>query len=426
MALKRLPQAERLLSGALSAFLSDVATTMTVNNPPDANKLPTYIEIEPDSAAPETVRAIGVSGNVVTIERGVYTGGVGSEHQANSVYKQKITSVHWDAIVAALESGYITEDPSQTFTQNSVTEFQIEDVDHTAYYQLGRILRLNGTADCVVTGSSYAGGHTVVTVSGDNVPASITSIELGIQPRDMTALAALAVDTINEGTPGAGVTVDGVLLKDSQVSTDQINEKTSGAGVTVDTLLIKDGEINLASGKNIQVNSVDPWRTIDIVPGFLKPTTTSPCGDPTKVEAGTNDVDYDVLDFDKTTQERAYANIQMPDSYDGGVVQFRFIWTCTGGGAAQTVQMLLSGRALANDDAIDQAMGTAVGVSDTWIADGDIHISAWSGDVTLAGTPAGGQLAHLLLARDVANDDLAVDARIIGVQLRFKQGTYSD
>ena len=71
----------------------------------------------------------------------------------------------------------------------------------------------------------------------------------------------------------------------------------------------------------------------------------------------------------------------------------------------------LSGRSLANDDAIDQAMGTAVGVSDTWIADGDIHISAWSADVTLAGSPAGGQFVHLLLARDVDNDDLDCDGR---------------
>lgn len=415
----------------MSAFLSDVATSATVNNPPDANKLPTYLEIEPDSDAPETVRVIAVSGNIITIERGVYTGGVGTEHQANSVYKQKITSVHWDAIVAALESGYITEDPSQTFTRNSVTEFQIEDVDHTAYYQAGRILRVNGSTDCLVVGSSYTGGHTVVTVSGDNLPTPITSIELGIQPRDMTALSSLildslSVDTISEKTSAAGVTIDGVKLKDSQPYTDQINEKTSGAGVTVDQLLIKDGEINLATGKNIQVNSVDPWRTIDIVPGFLKPATTSGCADPAKVEAGTNDVDYDVLDFDTTSQERAYANIQMPDSWDGGVVQFRFIWTAAGGSAAQTLQMLLSGRALANDDAIDQAMGTAVAVSDTWIANGDIHISDWSGDITLAGSPAAGQLVHLLLARDVANDNLAGDARIIGIQLRFKQGQYSD
>lgn len=52
---------------------------------------------------------------------------------------------------------------------------------------------------------------------------------------------AHTTDTISEKTVDAGVTVDGVKHKDSQVYTDQINEKTTDAGVTVDGLLIKDG-----------------------------------------------------------------------------------------------------------------------------------------------------------------------------------------
>jgi hypothetical protein len=53
-------------------------------------------------------------------------------------------------------------------------------------------------------------------------------------------------DTISEQTPNAGVTVGGVLCKDSTVTaddvkTDKISEETSGAGVTVDKYLIKDG-----------------------------------------------------------------------------------------------------------------------------------------------------------------------------------------
>ena len=50
-----------------------------------------------------------------------------------------------------------------------------------------------------------------------------------------------AFDTITEYTAATGVTVDGVLLKDAQVSTDVINENNSGNGVTVDGMLIKDG-----------------------------------------------------------------------------------------------------------------------------------------------------------------------------------------
>ena len=56
-------------------------------------------------------------------------------------------------------------------------------------------------------------------------------------------------DIISEKTSGAGVTIDGVLIKDGGVSfadgaalaADVISEKTSAAGVTVDGALIKDG-----------------------------------------------------------------------------------------------------------------------------------------------------------------------------------------
>lgn len=50
----------------------------------------------------------------------------------------------------------------------------------------------------------------------------------------------LQVDVINENTVATGVTVDGVLLKDSTVTTDTINEKTPAAGVTIDGATLKD------------------------------------------------------------------------------------------------------------------------------------------------------------------------------------------
>lgn len=52
--------------------------------------------------------------------------------------------------------------------------------------------------------------------------------------------AEVSTDTISEKTAAAGVTIDGVLLKDSAVTTDTINEKTAAAGVTIDGTLLKD------------------------------------------------------------------------------------------------------------------------------------------------------------------------------------------
>jgi len=89
--------------------------------------------------------------------------------------------------------------------------------------------RRDGTASTMV--------YVMVSTTWTAIPAlggagSFTTID---------ASGALTVDTINEHTAAAGVTADGVLLKDSQVTTDQINEKTATAGVTVDGCLIKDG-----------------------------------------------------------------------------------------------------------------------------------------------------------------------------------------
>ena len=55
-------------------------------------------------------------------------------------------------------------------------------------------------------------------------------------------------DSIAEKTSGAGVTVDGVILKDGQVKTDYVVEKTAGTGVNIDSVLLKDGGIHTEDG----------------------------------------------------------------------------------------------------------------------------------------------------------------------------------
>lgn len=81
------------------------------------------------------------------------------------------------------------------------------------------------------------------------------------------ALAGSVVqtDTIDETTSAAGVTIDGLLIKDSQASTDQINEKTSAAGVTIDGALLKDGRSNLGR----QVQALTASAAISIKSGLV-------------------------------------------------------------------------------------------------------------------------------------------------------------
>ena len=66
----------------------------------------------------------------------------------------------------------------------------------------------------------------------------------------------ILTDTIGEYTSAAGVTVDGVGLKDGTVVTDTIVEQTSANGVDVDGVLLKDSSVTATSSSADVADSV--------------------------------------------------------------------------------------------------------------------------------------------------------------------------
>lgn len=220
-------------------------------------------------------------------------------------------------------------------------------------------------------------------------------------------------------------TVSASAITASEIVADKISERTSASGVIIDSVRMKDGHVQLKTDGNIKELTATPWKTIDFPAGALSPTTTCPCADIATLEASTNDIDHKVLAFDKDADEKAFVNFTMPGNWDAGVIQFRYIWTTAGGSdASETVVMELAGRAYGDDEAIEQAKGTAVEKSDAWLAVGDLHVSGWSGDVTLPGATAG-DWVHLEIARDVSEDILPADAQLIGIQIRYKELFYN-
>jgi len=238
---------------------------------------------------------------------------------------------------------------------------------------------------------------------------------------DNTAILA-AIGASNPYAVLAHVTVDSgeTTILDADIS-DQRTEATIAAyNFTVNTLL------NLATGVNIKVNSANPYRTISLPAASLAPTTTAGCAELAKTEAGTNDVDYRTLDFDTTTQEYSFVHFQMPDSWDGGTIKAKFTWTAASGSGG--VAWGCKGRAYANDDAIDQAYGTEQLITDTLITAADIHETDYTPDITLAGSPLGGQWVQLKVYRIPGNgsDTLGVDAKLIGVTIKYSVKQFSD
>lgn len=148
-------------------------------------------------------------------------------------------------------------------------------------------------------------------------------------------------------------------------------------------------------------------------------TTTRTTNGPTSanLESTTNKVMRSVLDFDASTDEFAQFHIRSPKSNNEGTMTAVFVWENASG--TGDVVWGIQGLARSDDDAIDTAFGTAVTVTDSVTAAGDVMISAETSAFTIGGTIAEGDWLSFQVYRDAdaGGDTLAVDARLIGVML---------
>ena len=169
-------------------------------------------------------------------------------------------------------------------------------------------------------------------------------------------------------------------------------------------------------------------QTIWIPAAAITPTKSNGCASRTQVETTAGRPDMDVLDFDTSADEHAQFSVAFPKSWNLGTVTFQAFWTST---ATDTdgVAWGLQGVACSNDGTIDVAYGTPVVVTDDNIsAAEDLLVTAESGAVTIAGTPADDDICYFRIFRDVsdANDDMTEDARLIGIKLFFTTDANND
>jgi hypothetical protein len=204
---------------------------------------------------------------------------------------------------------------------------------------------------------------------------------------------------------------------------DQIDFKTSGA----DAFRMKATDFDLVgAAANITVAGADPKRTLYVPASAMYPSTTAACASLAQVETSTNKVNVKVLDFDGAGSSKEYAEfgVQSPTYWDASTVTAQFIWLASAGSG--TVNWEIQGGAFSDDDALDAAYGTLQEVTDTVTAIGDVHISAETSAITVAGTPVAGDWLQFRIARDPANDTDTSDARLMGVRIRFGITQYND
>ena len=194
-----------------------------------------------------------------------------------------------------------------------------------------------------------------------------------------------------------------------------IDLKTKGTGV------IKAED----SGGNVSAVRIAGKETIWVPAVAMYPNTTNGA-EAAQVELG-NGPELKVLDFDKSSDESAQFAVAFPKSWNAGTVTFQAFFTATSTDTG-TVSWDLAAVALADNGDLNTAFGTAVAPT-TKAHSGtsnDLDVTAESGAVTIAGSPGDDEYVFFQITRDVSDDDLDADARLLGIKLFFTTDSAND
>jgi len=262
------------------------------------------------------------------------------------------------------------------------------------------------------TGVAAAG----VTLAGTTLAADGTdeNIDITITPKGTGSVVVSKAD-INGGA------VDGATIGAASASTAVVTTLKVTTDAAAGKVLVSD-----ADGDLVYTLAT---RTLVLSAAGGYPATTLPDAGFLTVECATNKVDYCGTKFAHSADALSYHvwAFPMPENYDGSTMTAEFYWTTNTAEASGDVRWLIQMLIRGNDDPIDAAWGTAVGVTDTVLAVNDLHISATSGAITPAGTPAGGKKLFVRVARDFENGDTSTaDAILLDVYLHYGTDHYSD
>jgi hypothetical protein len=231
-----------------------------------------------------------------------------------------------------------------------------------------------------------------------------------------TTFGGAALNKVGDFLNGGGSEVatiydDDIWIVDPADTTKRVRINADALSTSTDVVcsVKSDNNVNLGC-----VGTHELW----IPAGAMYTVTTNGAAYTTR-ELATNDVMISSFNFDTTTSEKAQFNWATPANWDAGTIRFKLYWTTTGGGAAETVDFDLAGVAFANDNPMDTAFGTPQNCTDTWIADNDLHVSSFSSAITIAGSPVAGEFVKFQLSRDVASDNLGVDAEVLGILIEY-------
>lgn len=235
-------------------------------------------------------------------------------------------------------------------------------------------------------------------------------------------------------TPGEAGAVDGKsyywLLEEGNDFELFIGTWTaSGTTVSRDTVLFSKisgtaGTTKMTLAGSAMLRSVAPneamvgANSIPLPASCFDPAITN---GPAQGRVAKTNVQLLTLDFDSSTAETAFFAFPAPASWNESTVSFIPYWSHPSTTTNFGVVWEVAGGAVSNNETIDIAMGTGQTSTDTGGTTDNLYIGPQSAAITLAGTPAAGDLIWIRIKRLPANasDTMTVDARLHSILLIF-------
>jgi len=257
-------------------------------------------------------------------------------------------------------------------------------------------------------------GNVTLTGTETLTNKTLTSPKVGTSILDTNgnelALLTATSSAVNEITLANAATGNGPIISSTGETNVDLNLNPKGTGV------LKSGTaaVKIAGKESIWIPAV-----------AMYPNSTA------GAEAGqvelSNGPEIKTMDFDKDSDENAQFAVAFPKSWNEGTVTFQAFFTADSTNTG-TVSFDLAGVAIADNDSCNTAFGTAVAPTAKAHSGtaNDLDVTAESGAVTIAGSPSTDEQVFFQITRDVSDDTLTADAKLLGIKLFFTTDAAND
>jgi hypothetical protein len=298
---------------------------------------------------------------------------------------------------------------------------------------------ITGSGDSFTFSATNKGDAIVFATANDGTNPDIYTLPAGTGDVTLTGTQTLTNKTLTSPKIGTNILdTSGNELINLTATGSAVNEITLANAATGNAPSITaSGETNVSLNLvpkgtgvlqgNGSALKIAGKETMWVPAAAMYGPTTNPA-DEAQVETTATRPDLKVWDFDASTQQYTQFTAAMPKSWNEGTITYQVYWSPSTTNTGNCI-FGLQAVACADSDTIDVAYGTAIEVTDAGIGTvEDQQISAESGAVTVAGSPAAGEQTYFQLFRKAADggDTFTGESRVLGIKIFYTTDAAND